>query len=159
MSDRGGAMALFEEMPDWPLVRQGDDRHPVKSLQRLLRAHGYDLEADGILGPITDGAVHAFQSANGVDVDGIVGPMTWPVLIIEVRQGDEGEAVMAVQEEINFRNLADPGEGPARLVVDGIFGPLTDEAVRRHQRGIGLVDDGIVGPLTWRFFITGFLSG
>jgi peptidoglycan hydrolase-like protein with peptidoglycan-binding domain len=149
---------LFEEMPDWPLVRRGDDRHPVKSLQRLLRAHGADLEADGIFGPITDAAVRAFQSANGLAVDGIVGPMTWPVLIIEVRRGDEGEAVMAVQEEINFRNLSD-GEGPARLVVDGIFGPLTDEAVRRHQRGVELAADGIVGPLTWRFFITGFLSG
>ena len=82
--------------------------------------------------------------------------MTWPVLTIEVRQGDEGEAVMAVQEEVNFRNQADEGEGPARLVVDGIFGPLTDDAVRWHQRGVELDDDGIVGPLTWRFFITGF---
>jgi peptidoglycan hydrolase-like protein with peptidoglycan-binding domain len=130
----------------------------VRSLQRLLRAHGHDLAADGVFGPITEGAVRAFQSANGLGVDGIVGPITWPVLAIQVARGDEGEAVKAVQEEVNFRNLSD-GEGPARLVVDGIFGPLTDEAVRRHQRGVELVPDGIVGPLTWRYFITGFLSG
>ena len=41
------------DIPDWPFVKQGDEGHPVKSLQRLLRARGYDLEADGIFGPIT----------------------------------------------------------------------------------------------------------
>ena len=35
------------------------------------------------------------------------------------------------------------------LSVDGIFGPLTETAVKEFQQGAGLVVDGIVGPLTW----------
>jgi peptidoglycan hydrolase-like protein with peptidoglycan-binding domain len=105
----------------FPLVRKGDQQHPVKTLQHLLRARGHSVAVDGIFGPNTDAAVRAFQQQKGLAVDGIVGPNTWSALIVTVKQGSQGDAVRGVQEEFQLRNLSgDPSKG---LQVDGIFGP------------------------------------
>jgi peptidoglycan hydrolase-like protein with peptidoglycan-binding domain len=140
----------------WPIVRRGDEQHPVITLQDLLRAHGQHIAADGIFGPRTEAAVKAIQQANGLAADGIVGPLTWPKVVVVVRQGSEGDAVRGVQEEFQFRNLSgDPSQG---LAVDGIFGPQTDAAVRGFQQALGITVDGIVGQLTWRALVSGMLS-
>jgi hypothetical protein len=49
----------------WPLIRKGDQQHPVKTLQYLLPAHGHNVTVDGIFGPNTDAAVRAFQQQKG----------------------------------------------------------------------------------------------
>jgi len=145
----------------WPLVREGDQQHPVKTLQYLLRARGHDLIADGTFGPVTDAAVRRFQQQKGLAVDGIVGPATWPALVSTVRQGSRGDAVRGVQEEFQFRNLSgDPSKG---LQVDGIFGAKTDAAVRGFQQALhqdipSVTVDGIVGPVTWQALVSGMLS-
>jgi peptidoglycan hydrolase-like protein with peptidoglycan-binding domain len=146
----------------WPLVRQGDGDHPVRTLQHLLRSRGHAVAVDGIFGPLTDGAVRGFQHAQGLAVDGIVGPNTWGALISVVRQGSSGDAVRGVQEEFQFRNLSgDPSKG---LAIDGVFGPKTDAAVRGFQQALNVdipsvAVDGIVGPITWRALVSGMLSG
>jgi len=139
----------------FPLVRRGDQAHPVPSLQYLLRANGRSVTVDGIFGPNTEAAVRAFQQSKGLAVDGIVGPNTWSALIIQVKRGSQGDAVRAVQEEFRFR----AGEPSQALQVDGVFGPKTDAAVRGFQQALGITVDGIVGPVTWRALISGMLSG
>lgn len=141
----------------WPLVKKGDENHPVKTLQHLLRAHGHIVAVDGIFGVRTNAAVRQFQAGHGLTVDGVVGKHTWPALVIEVAHGSKGEAVRGVQEEFQFRNLSgDPSKG---LQVDGDFGPKTEAAVRGFQEALSITVDGIVGPVTWRALVSGMLSG
>lgn len=140
----------------WPLLRRGSTGEPVRSLQYLLRAHGSGISVDGDFGPATEGAVRAFQSRAGLVVDGLVGSQTWSALLVTVRLGSRGDAVRAVQDQFQFRNLSgDPSKG---LQVDGIFGPKTDSTVRAFQHAVGLTSDGIVGPQTWNALIRGALS-
>ncbi|WP_435605296.1 peptidoglycan-binding protein [Streptomyces ardesiacus] len=60
-----------------------------------------------------------------------------------VAYGEAGPEVAEVQCLLQRAGLS-PGE------IDGIFGPLTQRAVKRVQKRNGLVVDGIVGPHTWR---------
>lgn len=72
-------------------IKRGAKGDAVKLLQQQLRALGYDPGAiDGVFGTRTDKAVKAFQSENGLDVDGIVGEFTWTRL--EQSQTFTGEA-------------------------------------------------------------------
>jgi peptidoglycan hydrolase-like protein with peptidoglycan-binding domain len=129
----------------------------VREVQRKLNRLGYGAgEVDGLFGPITDEAVRRFQQQNTLAVDGIVGPRTLRVLRLRterlerlVRRGTGfqqpggSERVREVQRELN-RLGYDAGE------VDGLFGPVTDEAIRRFQQNRGLLVDGIVGARTLR---------
>src|ERR671926_317275 len=109
------------QISPWPLVRQGDQQHPVKTLQYLLRARGHNLTVDGIFGSNTDAAVRAFQQQKCLAVDGIVGPDTWSALIVTVRQGSQGAAVRGVQEALH--------QDIPSVTVDGIVGPVTWRAL------------------------------
>lgn len=136
----------------WPLIRVGSSGEDVRSVQYLLTQHGHPLTADGLFGPLTKSAVEAFQEARGLAVDGVVGDRTWPRLIVQVTTGSTGDAVRAVQHQIH-------GRGAGRVIaVDGIFGPMTSEAVGAFQKLLGLSVDHIVGPVTWNHLANGYLT-
>jgi peptidoglycan hydrolase-like protein with peptidoglycan-binding domain len=143
----------------WPLVkRRATAIFPVRPLQQLLQARGYNnVAVDGVFGPVTEAAVKDFQQSKGLAADGIMGPQTWPKLIVQVKKGSTGDAVRGVQEVMKFHDQSD-GEGPP-IHVDGIFGPQTDRFVRGFQNAVDIDVDGIVGPVTWRAMVSGMLSG
>jgi peptidoglycan hydrolase-like protein with peptidoglycan-binding domain len=58
-----------------------------------------------------------------------------------LRNGSSGSEVEDLQ-----RKLAGQGINPGP--VDGIFGPKTEDAVKRFQERAGLEEDGIAGPKT-----------
>ena len=151
---------MSNTLSPWPIVQNGSQKHPIRTLQLLLRARGHNLAVDGIFGSVTEAAVKAFQTAKGITADGVVAPQTWSALIIQVKKGSSGDAVRGVQEEFQFRS-GEPGKG---LTVDGIFGPQTDSTVRGFQRALSLdipsvTVAGIVGPVTWQALVSGMLSG
>lgn len=53
-----------------------------------------------------------------------------------IKEGSTGSEVKLIQQKLN-------------LIVDGVFGPLTKEAVKEFQKNNGLSVDGIVGKNTW----------
>jgi peptidoglycan hydrolase-like protein with peptidoglycan-binding domain len=158
------AATAVSAIQQFPLLRQGPNstwpRVAIRSAQYLLRARGASISVDGVFGARTKAAVVAFQRSRGLVANGVIGQQTWRSLIITVRLGSRGDAVRAVQDQINFRNLKDGHS----VNVDGIFGPATRRFVIGFQQGLafdnpGFVVDGIVGPRTWPPLVSGALSG
>lgn len=155
-SGGGGGSYYAPVAPDMPMVYWGCTGDAVKTLQEKLNAKGFDSgNVDGIFGAKTYAAVTAFQKANSLGVDGIVGKLTWaklydatPVNVTPVttqpmlRTGSRGDTVRKLQELLNAK-------GYTCGSVDGIFGSKTYAAVLAFQKANGLAADGIVGSLTW----------
>lgn len=57
-----------------------------------------------------------------------------------IKLGSRGDDVKVLQNALH-------------LIADGIFGKITDEAVRKYQWEHGLVADGIVGEKTWKVIL------
>ena len=145
---------------DWPLVKTGRKGELAKTAQYLLRHDGFDIDADGDVGPLTDAAIRDFQKAEDLSVDGVIGNQTWSRLIVAIQQGFQGDAVRAAQGQLRLRDLPET----LHLAVDGDFGPLSDTGVRAFQQALNDQNylttpvDGIVGPVTWHALVANFLG-
>lgn len=64
-----------------PVLRRGASGEWVRRLQEALLDAGFDPgSVDGDFGGLTEQALLDFQESSGLDVDGVVGPMTWDAL-------------------------------------------------------------------------------
>jgi Peptidase family M23/Putative peptidoglycan binding domain len=134
----------------------------VAALQSALTSLNlYEGFVDGVRGPLTRAAVVRFQRRHRLLVDGIAGPQTRRALGRRGRPslgsrvmstGDQGWDVAALQFLLLRR-----GYGPGR--IDSAFGPLTQAAVLRAQRALGLGADALAGPQTIRALRGGGSSG
>lgn len=126
----------------WGMAKVGHTQETnwrVRAVQHLLNHAGASLTADGVYGPLTGEAVRLWQlTQRATFISTTCGQLDWPGLTATARIGDSGHHVSAVQSLL-------PG-----VSEDGIFGPITDAAVRAFQAQFAPPSDGIVGPLTWR---------
>lgn len=83
----------LEEVTVAPVtVRHGDRSLFVAEIQQALTRGGWPTADDGIFGPVTLKTVVAFQRANGLTVDGIVGVQTRKALHLGVPAADPSPA-------------------------------------------------------------------
>lgn len=139
-------------------------------------------QIDGIFGEQTEAAVRKFQEIFNLQVDGIVGSATWYALVRlytavnnlaelqsqgqtyysiawarnPIQQGDRGIRVEQLQYMLRVLS-AYLSEIPS-IVVDGIFGPATRDAVIAAQRKFGLPETGIVNYDTWEAIYNQFIG-
>jgi peptidoglycan hydrolase-like protein with peptidoglycan-binding domain len=138
---------------------QGDD---VKRLQRVLAR----MLLWNPFGPITgvfdaslESAVKDFQQGDGLTVDGIVGAATWAKLppyreaSPTLHSGSLGPVVAWLQQTLQGAAVVIEFT-PYAGTVDGIFGPLTRNAVHGLQSWAGLPASGIVDDNTWFAWLT-----
>ncbi len=65
------------------ILKLGSRGPLVEKLQEELKRRGYYVEVDGVFGIETESAVMKFQGSNHLNVDGIVGGITWRYLFSE----------------------------------------------------------------------------
>jgi len=75
-------------------------------------------------------------------------PVSWPL----VRNGNTGEQVRSVQYLLRQ-------QGRTEVAADGVFGSITETAVRWLQSSRGLTVDGMVGSETWPALIVTVRNG
>lgn len=154
-------------------LRPGDSGEDVRSLQNRLQALGYYTgTADAYYGSGTQAAVSAFQSRNGLTVDGKAGPDTNARLFsdkaiaansttsqptqpsasdganffggdyTQMTVGSSGDRVRVLQQALVALGY--------QVTMDGTYSAATEAAVKLFQQAQGLTVDGKAGPDTLR---------
>ncbi|WUH89531.1 peptidoglycan-binding protein [Streptomyces sp. NBC_00433] len=132
----------------YPALDPGATGDAVTAAQCLLAAAGHDPgPVDGDFGPSTAAAVQAYQAATGLQALGRIGPRTWTALLArgdtpDLQVGSGGEAVSRLQRALTVAL-------DRTVVIDGDYGPVTEQAVRDYQGDHKLDATGSVDPDTW----------
>jgi peptidoglycan hydrolase-like protein with peptidoglycan-binding domain len=126
----------------------------VARLQRKL-----GVAADGVFGAQTERALKRWQRRHGLVADGIAGPVTRRAMglgtgpVLKRKRGSAGRRRGGHRRAARHSRPARGGgvralQRAIGVAADGVFGPMTERALKRWQRRHGLVADGIAGPQT-----------
>lgn len=168
----------IDSIKSWNLpLKEGvnENEDDVAQLQQFLKEHNFASYlgttgpnhdgVDGVFGPNTTIALKAFQKANALAQDGVVGGSTRAVILYRylnaspssdpydvstwptnIGLGSKGPAVIAMQQFLLNNNCY--LSTAKNKVADGVFGQDTLDAVHNYQNQNYLKEDGIVGPST-----------
>lgn len=136
------------------ILRHGDTGPGVIEVRDRLCQLGLlptTIPASDTFDAVLESAVRVFQQSRGLTVDGIVGQQT--LRRLEESRWTLGDRVLSFTPG-HLIHGEDVAQLQQRLLqlgftldrVDGIFGRITDSAVREFQRNVGLKSDGIAGP-------------
>ena len=105
------------------VLKEGMKGKEIQELQQKLGDWGYSVKADGHFGPLTVEVVKAFQAANGLAVDGVVGKQTWdailhPTLNHKVRRGDS-LYLLAKQYKVPIEAIMDANDLTDEVIMVG----------------------------------------
>jgi hypothetical protein len=144
--------AVQNEVMGWSTARHiGHAMHSSRKID--LRDGRYDNMAETILQLRRD-----VEDFSGYTPPPIEPPPEGEHEMNEVRRGDgyaskgteyKRPTVKAAQQMLAHWGFADQNTSDGTCASDGIFGPGTEDAVKKFQRANGLADSGIVDAGTW----------
>ena len=134
------------------MIKPGERGDVVTVVTNTLHRLGLLTSSREFFDGEVEAAVRAFQQNRGLSVSGFIDNTT-EVALEEARWklGDRSlslqNPMMRGDDVATLQNrLVDMGFDPGR--VDGIYGPLTEKALRDFQKSVGVTIDGICGPGT-----------
>ena len=141
-------------------VPEHNNKETIKTVQRMLAELGYyNGEVTGNVGTKTETAIKSFQSRNGLEADGVVGPATLAKLesvynkrgsVSSSSSSGSSSGLKLGSTGAAVRNLQSDLEALGYYWVDitGNFGSKTEAAVKLFQSKNNLTADGIAGQKT-----------
>ena len=120
-------------------LKRGSSGPDVAELQEFL-----GMESDGKFGPITESAVVAFQSANKLVADGIVGPLTFAAI-----------------DNAKVKTVKASAGTPVEKTVEAVKGAINEtvkQAAKATANPVATVKEKTSGMPMWAKLVGSFLG-